>query len=410
MKRVVITGMDVITSLGVGKEQLWDKAKKGESGIDRIQSFDPSPFSTQIAGEVLEFEPSHYLENKEAKRMDRFSQFAVVTTEMAIKDADLRIEKKNQERIGVIIGSGVGGMITAIRGHEGFLEKGPRKVGPFFISSHMMNSAASYISIKTGVKGPNITISTACSSGTQAIGVAFNMIRQGHCQVVISGGVDTPVTPFILAGFCATRALSKNNNDPVMASRPFDKDRDGFVLSEGCGILILEELKHALKREAGIKAELIGYGASSDASHIVVPDADGAILSFQRALKDAGIFPDEIDYINAHGTSTSLNDRIETEAIKRVFGDYAYKIPITSIKSSIGHTIGASGAIGLVATILSMNYNLLLPTINYMTPDPACDLDYVPNRSRKKEINTALLNSLSFGGNNAALIVKKFRP
>lgn len=412
LKRVVVTGLGVISPIGVGKDIFWENLAAGKNGIARITHFDASAFSSQIAGEVKDFNPADYLEKKEARRLVRFIQFAVAASQIAAKDADLSITAENAPEIGVVIGSGIGGI--------GFLEeqvhvlrdKGPDKLSPFTVPYMITDMAAGYVSINLGAKGPNSCVVTACASGTNSIGDAFKIIQRGAASAMIAGGTEASITPLGIGSFCAARALSTRNDEPQRASRPFDKERNGFVMGEGAGIVILEDLEFAKARGAEIYAEIIGYGMSGDANHITAPapEGEGAVRAIRAALKDANISPDQIDYVNAHGTSTLLNDKYETIALKTVFGERAKKIPISSNKSMIGHLLGASGAIELIASILSITNETIPPTINYENPDPDCDLDYVPNEARKQSINIAMSNSFGFGGHNAILIVKKYQP
>jgi len=411
-RRVVITGYGVISPIGIGADDFWNSLVSGKSGISRISTFDTSQFSTQIGAEVKNFQPEKYIDKKKIRKMDRFSQLAFAAAKMAIEDAKLDMKKEDPFRVGVIVGSGIGGLSTVATEHKVLLEKGPRRVSPFMIPMLITNIAAGEIAIAHNIQGPNYSLSSACATSNHTIGDALRLIHYGDADVIIAGGSEAAVTPLGLAGFCSARSLSTRNDDPERASRPFDKERDGFVMGEGAGIVILELLEHALSRGVTIRAELIGYGATDDAYHITAPSPDGqsAARAMSNALADGGVKPEEVSYINAHGTSTSLNDKVETFAIKKVFGDYAYKIPISSSKSMIGHLLGAAGVVELIATILSMEKEMLPPTINYEFPDPECDLDYVPNKARPKKINVALSNSLGFGGHNAALVVRKYRP
>ncbi|MCK4802544.1 beta-ketoacyl-ACP synthase II [bacterium] len=411
-RRVVITGYGVISPIGIGADDFWNSLVSGKSGISRVSTFDTSQFSTQIGAEVKNFQPEKYIDKKKIRKMDRFSQLAFAAAKIAIEDAKLDMKKEDPFRVGVIVGSGIGGLSTVAAEHKVLLEKGPRRVSPFMIPMLITNIAAGEIAIAHNIKGPNYSLSSACATSNHTIGDALRLIHYGDADVIIAGGSEAAVTPLGLAGFCSARALSTRNDDPEHASRPFDKERDGFVMGEGAGIVILELLEHALSRGVTIRAELIGYGATNDAYHITAPSPDGqsAARAMSNALADGGVKPEEVDYINAHGTSTPLNDKVETFAIKKVFGDYAYKIPISSSKSMIGHLLGAAGVVELIATILSMEKEMLPPTINYEFPDPECDLDYVPNKARPKKINVALSNSLGFGGHNATLVVRKYKP
>ncbi len=410
-RRVVVTGVGMITPLGLNAESSWHNLLSGKSGIRRITQFDPSSFPSQIAGEVEGFNPEDYIEPKEIKKMDRFIHFAIAATKMAIDDAELKINEKNAERVGVIVGSGIGGLHTIEHYHSVLLEKGPRRITPFFIPMLVINLASGQISIRFGAKGPNSAVATACATGSHSIGDAFKIIQRGDADVMIAGGTEAVITPLGIGGFTAMKALSTRNNEPEKASRPFDADRDGFVIGEGAGILILESLENAIDRGVRIYAEIAGYGMTADAYHVTSPppDANGAIRCMEMALRDAGLNPSEIDYINAHGTSTKQGDEIETKAIKKVFGDHAYKMAVSSTKSMTGHLLGAAGGIEAVITVFSIYKDIVPPTINLDNPDPECDLDYVPYKSRIMEVNNALTNSFGFGGTNACLIFKKFR-
>ncbi|MGI5836367.1 MAG: beta-ketoacyl-ACP synthase II [Chloroflexota bacterium] len=412
LRRVVVTGMGVVSSLGLGAEAFWRALKEGKTNIDRITHFDPSLFPSQLAGEVRDFKASDWMDSKEARRMARFSQFAVAAARMALEDAELSIDKANSDRVGVFMGTGIGSMGVLTDEHMVLLQKGPNRVSPFFIPSMLPNMAAAQISRIFGARGYNSTTVTACAAGTQAIGEGLEVIRRGDADVMLVGGSDASICALGLAGFCACRALSTRNDDPKHASRPFDAKRDGFVPGEGAAVLVIESLEQALARGCHIYAELAGFGVTSDAYHMVAPDPEGggAARAIQAALKNAGVKPEEVDYINAHGTSTPLNDATETKAIKQVFGENAYKIPISSTKSMVGHLLGAAGAIESVATILSIRDGYIHPTINLEEPDPECDLDYVPNAGRNAEIQIALKNSFGFGGQNACLVIKKYVP
>ncbi|MBI4744518.1 MAG: beta-ketoacyl-ACP synthase II [Actinobacteria bacterium] len=410
-RRVVVTGLGVVSPIGTGKNDFWHSLINGKSGINKITRFDSADYTTQIAGEITDFNPVDFMENKDSKRMDRFAQFAVAAAKLAIEDAQLAINDSNADRTGVIVGSGIGGLSTLEEQHKVLLEKGPRKVSPFLVPMMISNLAAGYISIIFGARGPNSCIVTACASSSHAIGDAFEIIKRGAADICIAGGSEASITPLGVAGFCAARALSTRNDEPQKASRPFDAKRDGFVIAEGSGIVILEELETALKRKAHIYGEIIGYGMTGDAYHITAPapEGRGASEAMKAALKEADLKPEEVDYINAHGTSTLYNDEFETKAIKNVFGEHAYKLAVSSTKSMTGHLLGAAGGIELIACALSIENDLIPPTINYENPDPACDLDYVPNNSRKRKVNVALSNSLGFGGHNATLIIKGFK-
>ncbi|NLY76642.1 MAG: beta-ketoacyl-ACP synthase II [Tissierellia bacterium] len=411
MKRVVITGLGPVTPIGIGKEDYWNSLIAGKSGVDYITRFDTENFPTKIAAEIKNFTPENYIDKKVLRRMDRFTQYALVATHLALKDGEVTLEKEDKERIGVVLGSGIGGMETLELEHSKLLENGPRRVSPVFIPMMISNMASGQISIYYGLKGPSMVITTACASGSNAIGEAFRMIQTGGCDLIITGGSEAAITPVALAGFSSMKALSTRNHEPSKASRPFDKDRDGFVMGEGAGVIILEELEHALKRGARIYAELVGYGASSDAYHMTAPDpsADGAKRAMELALKDGDVDYHQVDYINAHGTSTYYNDKLETLAIKSLFKEQAYKLHISSTKSMTGHLLGAAGGIEVIATALAVNEGKIPPTINYEIPDEECDLNYVPNEYVEREIRYAMSNSLGFGGHNATLLLKKWR-
>jgi 3-oxoacyl-[acyl-carrier-protein] synthase II len=409
-RRVVITGIGITSPLGIGTEENWQGITEGKSGIGYITHFDASEYAVRIAGEVKGFDPLAFIDKKDLRKMDLHIQYALASTEFALKDADLSINSGNSERIGVFIGSGIGGLNFIESQHKILLQSGPRRVSPFFIPGLIVNLAAGQVSIKYGAKGPNSATCTACSSGAHAIGDSFKIIERGDADAMIAGGTEGVIAPLAVAGFSSMRALSTRNDEPEKASRPFEKDRDGFVIGEGAGILILEELEFALNRGARIYAEIVGYGMSGDAYHISAPseDGDGPIRAMNAAIKDAGIEPSEIDYINAHGTATPPGDRIETIAIKKLFGPHAKKTPVSSNKSMIGHLLGAAGGVEAGFTVLTIYHQIIPPTINYQTPDPECDLDYVPNKSRKREVTYALSNSFGFGGTNACLLLKKF--
>lgn len=410
MKRVVITGLGPVTPIGIGKEEYWDSLIAGKSGVSYITRFDTENFPTKIAAEIKNFTPEDYIDKRELRRMDRFTQYALVATFLALKDGKISLENEDKERIGVVLGSGIGGMETLEAEHLKLLEKGPRRVSPVFIPMMISNMASGQISIYYGLKGPSMVITTACASGTHAIGEAFRMIQRGICDLIITGGSEAAITPIALAGFSSMKALSTRNEEPSKASRPFDKDRDGFVMGEGAGILILEELEHAIKRGARIYAELVGYGATSDAYHMTAPDplADGAKRAMELALKDGNVDYHQVDYINAHGTSTHYNDKLETLAIKELFKEHAYKLNISSTKSMTGHLLGAAGGIEAIATTLAISEGKIPPTINYEIPDEECDLNYTPNKFVEKEIAYAMSNSLGFGGHNATILLKKW--
>ena len=409
-RRAVITGLGVIASNGISKEAFWNALKEGKSGIVKITCFDASTYSTQIAGEVHNFEPTDFMSPKSARRMDRFCQFGVAASRMALEDAQLEVDDNNGKKIAISIGSALGGLPYCESQHAIFLEKGLNRVDPLLATRLYTGEASSYMSIELGIKGPCYTFSTGCVAGTDAMGQALTLIRHNVSDVVITGGAEAPLSPLAFGAFCRIGALSERNSDPPKACRPFDKNRDGFVMSEGAGIIVLEELEHALKRDAHIYAELIGFGATSEAYHMTKPleTAEGTIESIKISLQDAGIGPDDIDYINAHGTSTPLNDKTETLAFKKVFGPRAHEIPINSTKSMTGHTIGGSGGIEAVASCLMIENQFIHPTINYETPDPECDLNYVPNKGIEANINTILSNSLGFGSRMSAIIIKKY--
>ncbi len=409
-RRVVVTGMGCITPVGIGKEKFWNSLVSGISGIDYITRFDAAEFATKIAGEVKDFNPENYIEKREVKRMDRFTQFAVAASKIAVEDAKLEIDNVNAERFGVVLGSGIGGMETLEEQSKKLFEKGPNRISPLFIPMMISNIGSGQVSIALGAKGPNQTVVTACASATNAIGEAFRIIQNSDADIMITGGTEASITPLSMAGFCSMKAMSTYNDNPQGASRPFDANRDGFVMGEGAGILVIEELDHAIKRGATIYGEIVGYGSSADAFHITspAPNGEGGARAMVNALKDAEITPEKIDYINAHGTSTPYNDEFETEAIKSVFKDHAYKLSINSTKSMTGHLLGAAGGIEAIVCIMSIGEGTLHPTINYETPDPKCDLDYVPNVAKKRNVNYALSNSLGFGGHNATIIFKKY--
>lgn len=409
-KRVVVTGMGVISPVGIGIDAFWDSLINGRSGLGPVTRFDASNLPTRVAGEVKDFDPLQYLDKKEVRRMDRFTQFALCATQMAVADAGLILDELDRERLGVVLGTGIGGTQTFEEQHQVLLDRGPSRVSPFFVPMMIANLAAGQISMMLKALGPNYTVVSACASATNAIGEAFKLLQRGDADCVVTGGTEAAVTPMSMAGFCAMKAMSTNNENPQGASRPFDQDRDGFVLSEGAGILILETLEHAQRRGARIYGEIAGYGCTADAYHITAPAPDGsrAARAMELALKDGGIQPHEVDYINAHGTSTDLNDKLETMAIKRVFGEYAYQIPVSSTKSMTGHLLGAAGAVEAIACVLAINRGIIPPTINYETPDPDCDLDYVPNQARQAQVNVALSNSFGFGGHNATIVIRSF--
>lgn len=410
-RRVVVTGLGLITACGNSVADTWAALMRSESGVDFIKKFDTEKFSVKIAAEVKDFDPLAFVEKKEARRMGSFTHFAIAASDEAVKDSGLTIDESNAEMVGTYISSGIGDFWAIEREHEKLLHQGPDRVSPFFIVSAIVNLAAGNVSIRHGAKGPNSATATACSAGAHAIGDSFRIIERGDADVMICGGAESAITPMSVAGFASMKALcSSHNDDPKHASRPFDAERDGFIIGEGSGILILEELEHAKARGAKIYAELVGYGMSGDAFHVTMPDetGSGAIRVMQRAIKDAGIEPEQIGYINAHGTSTPYNDKFETLAIKKVFGEHAYKLAVSSTKSMTGHALGAAGGIEAVISVLSLYNKTLPPTTNYEHPDPDCDLDYVPNKAREAEVDYVLSNSFGFGGTNACLIFKRF--
>lgn len=409
-KRVVVTGLGMVSPLGVGVDRNWEALLEGKSGIGPITKFDTSAFSSQIAGEVRDFDPLEFMDKKESRKMDPFIQYAIAAAAQAVDDSGINPDVFGGDRTGVYVGSGIGGIGAIEDQHEILLTKGPGRVSPFFLISSIINEASGQISIRYRAKGPNSATATACATGTHAIGDSFRIISRGEADIMLAGGAEAPITPLGLAGFCAMRALSLRNDEPQKASRPFDARRDGFVMGEGAGIVVLEELGAALDRGARIYAEIVGYGMSGDAYHVSAPclDGEGAYQAMKRALEDARIFPDEVDHINAHGTSTPYNDKIETVAIKRLFGEHARKIGITSTKSMTGHLLGAAGGIEAAASVLCLKEQIMPPTINYEFPDPECDLDYVPNQARSMSINYVLSNSFGFGGTNGTLLFKRF--
>jgi len=409
-RRVVVTGVGLVIPTGIGVETAWKNACDGRSGIGLLTRFDTNGFETKIAAEVKNFNPELYIDKKEIKKMDLFIHYAIGATKEALEDARLVITPENSEQIGVTVGTGLGGLPSIERYHKVLLERGPGRITPFFIPMLIANLASGQIAILFGPKGPNTCVVTACATGAHCIGDAFRAIVYGDAEAMIAGGTEANITPLTVGGFNAMKALSTRNDEPEKACRPFEKNRDGFVVAEGSGIVILEELQFALKRNAKIYAELIGYGYTGDAYHITAPspDGDGAVRCMRMAIKDAGLKPEDVDHINAHGTSTPLNDLTETIAIKRVFGDYAKKIPISATKSMTGHLLGAAGSTEAIFTVLAIRDGIMPPTLNYEEPDPQCDLDYVPNVSRRKSLRIAMSNAFGFGGTNATLIFKKF--
>ncbi|MCL4427408.1 MAG: beta-ketoacyl-ACP synthase II [Deltaproteobacteria bacterium] len=409
-RRVVITGYSMITALGNDAETSWNRMVKGESGVGPITRFDTEGYSTKIAGEVKGFDPEKFIEKKEIKKMDQFIHYALACSKMALDMSGLKITNANAHRVGVWIGAGIGGLVTIEKYHTMLLEGGPKKISPFFIPMLLINLAPGQVSIMTGAKGPNASTVSACSTGTNSIGDAYKIIARGDADAMIAGGAESTVSPLCISGFNAMKALSTRNDEPTKASRPFEKNRDGFVVSEGSGIVILEEMNEAIKRGAKIYAEIVGYGVSSDAYHLSTPDpeATGAYYSMKNAIEDGGLTPADVDYVNAHGTSTYYNDLNETKAIKQLFGENAKKLKISSIKSMIGHALGAAGGIEAVATVLTVDSGIMPPTINLEESDPECDLDYVPNTAQKADIKYAISNSFGFGGTNATLVFKKW--
>jgi beta-ketoacyl-acyl-carrier-protein synthase II len=409
-KRVVVTGMGTVSPLGNDVKTTWENAKNGVSGIGPLTRVQIEGLPAKVAAELKDFNPENYMDKKEARRMDRFTQYAIAASFMAVKDANLTINEDNAERVGVWLGSGIGGMETHEEQHKIFLEKGYRRVSPFYVPMMIPDMAAGQVSIAIGAKGINTCTVTACATGTNSIGDAFKVIQRGDADVMVTGGTEAPLTSMSFAGFVSARAVSLNP-DPKTASRPFDKNRDGFVMGEGAGVLVLEELEHALARGANIYAEIVGYGATGDAYHITAPapGGEGGARAMRQAIADAGLNPSDVDYINAHGTSTDYNDKFETAAIKEVLGDHAYKVAISSTKSMTGHLLGAAGGVEAIFSVLAIKEGIIPPTINYETPDPDCDLDYVPNKARQQEVNVALSNSLGFGGHNATILFKKYQ-
>ncbi len=406
---MVVTGLGVVSPVGSGVDKFWNAMMEGRSGVGRISAWDPTGLDTEIAAEVRDFDPTAFMDKKDARRNDRFVQFAYAAARMALEESRLNITPQNAPRIGVLIGSGIGGAITWEEQYTTLLTRGPDRVSPFFIPNVIMNMASGVVSILTGAKGPNSSVVTACATGGNAIGDATRLIQRGDADAMIAGGTEAAITKLSVAGFCAMRAMSTRNDEPERASRPFDATRDGFVMGEGAGVVILEALEHAERRGAHIYGELVGYGMSGDAYHITQPDpeADGATRAIRNALADAGMPAEEVDYINAHGTSTPYNDRTETLAIKKVFGDHARRVAVSSTKSMMGHLLGAAGGVEFIACVLAIERGAIPPTINYQHPDPECDLDYVPNRPREVRTDTAMSNAFGFGGHNAILIVRR---
>src|SRR6266513_3260587 len=419
-RRVVVTGLGALTPVGNTAEELWSALKQARSGVGPITKFDATTknvqgefeYATRIAGEVKNFDPLQYVDKKEARRLDPFLQYAMACGVMAVDDAGLDTSKVDGTRFGVLIGSGIGGIQTLLSTHDTLREKGPDRVSPFFIPMMIVNMASGLVSMRFGAKGPNSAVVTACATGNHAIGDAFRIIQRDEADVMIAGGAEAIIIPLTIAGFCAMKAMSTRNDEPTKASRPFDAGRDGFVCGEGGGVLVLESLEHAVRRDARIYAELVGYGMTGDAHHMTAPDpeGDGAARAMAAALRDAGLSGPEVGYINAHGTSTQYNDKFETLAIKRVFGDHARRLAVSSTKSMTGHLLGAAGGVEAIATGLVLHHGVLPPTINYETPDPDCDLDYVPNQARKQDVEFALSNAFGFGGTNATVAFRKYRP
>lgn len=410
MVRAVVTGMGVVAPNGIGIESFWRSITGGVSGVGPITRFDASRHDARIAGEVKGFDPLQWLEKKDVRKMDLFIQYAVAAAQMAYDDSGLKVTDENRERVGIVVGTGMGGLPNLEEVHKIMLEKGPGRISAFFIPSIITNLASGQISMRFGMKGPNSCVCTACATGNHAIGDSLRIIQRGEADVMLAGGSEAVITPLTIGGFCAMKALSTRNDEPTRASRPFDKDRDGFVMSEGAGLMVLESLTHAKRRGAKIYAEIVGYGMSADAYHITLPapEGEGAARSMRLALKDAGVAPSQVDYINAHGTSTPAGDVNETLAIKAVFNEHARKLAVSSTKSMTGHLLGAAGGVESVITVLALYHGILPPTINYEMPDPECDLDYVPNVARHAEVRHALTNSFGFGGTNATLVLKKF--
>lgn len=409
-RRVVVTGLGIVSPLGIGLEENWDAVSNGRSGIGPITRFDPKDVNAKIAGEVKNFNPEDYIEKKEIKKMDTFLHYSLAAGIMAVEDSGLVINDENAERVGVLVGSGLGGLETIEKYHSIMLEKGPKKISPFFIPMLIVNLAPGHISMHFGCKGPNTSIVTACATGNHSIGEAFKTIQRGDADAMIAGGVESTITPLAVGGFCAMKALSTRNDEPERASRPFEKDRIGFIMAEGAGIVVLEEMGSAVKRGARIYGELTGFGCNADAHHITAPSpgGEGAARCMNLALKDSGINPEDIDYVNAHGTSTYMNDLCETQGMKSVFKENAKKLWVSSTKSMTGHMLGAAGGVEAVFSLLTIKNGVVPPTINYETPDPECDLDYVPNTAREKQVGKVMSNSFGFGGTNATLIFQKF--
>jgi len=409
-RRVVVTGLGTLSPVGNTVDEFWSSLVQGRSGVGMITKFDTTGYPTRIAGEVKNFDPLNFVDKKDARRLDPYLQFAVASSVLAVQDAALDTDKIDGTRFGVLIGSGIGGISTLLESHRNLLEKGPDRVSPFFIPMLIANMASGLVSIRFGAKGPNSAVVTACATGNHAIGDSFKIIQRADADVMIAGGSEAIIIPLTIAGFCSMKAMSTRNDEPTKAMRPFDANRDGFVAGEGAGIVVLESLEHALARDARIYAEIIGYGMTGDAHHMTAPDpeGDGAARAMAAALRDAGLDASDVGYINAHGTSTIYNDKFETIAIKRVFGDHARRLAVSSTKSMTGHLLGAAGGIEAIATVLALHHGVLPPTINYETPDPDCDLDYIPNQARKQDVEVALSNAFGFGGTNATLAFRAY--
>ncbi|PYN37219.1 MAG: beta-ketoacyl-[acyl-carrier-protein] synthase II [Candidatus Rokuibacteriota bacterium] len=411
MRRVVVTGLGTLSPVGNTADEFWSSLVQGRSGVGMITKFDTAGYPTRIAGEVRNFDPLDFVDKKEARRLDPYLQYAVASSVLAVQDAALDTDKIDGSRFGVLIGSGIGGISTLLESHRNLIEKGPDRVSPFFIPMLIANMASGLVSIRFGAKGPNSAVVTACATGNHAIGDSFKIIQRADADVMIAGGSEAIIIPLTIAGFCSMKAMSTRNDEPAKAMRPFDATRDGFVCGEGAGIVVLESLEHALARDARIYAEIVGYGMTGDAHHMTAPDPEGsgAARAMTAAVRDAGLDVSAIGYINAHGTSTPYNDKFETLAIKRVFGDHARRLAVSSTKSMTGHLLGAAGGIEAIATVLALHHGVLPPTINYETPDPDCDLDYVPNQARKQDVEVALSNAFGFGGTNATLAFRAYR-
>jgi 3-oxoacyl-[acyl-carrier-protein] synthase II len=411
-RRVVITGLGAVTPVGNTAEEFWTALTQGKSGVGPITRFDTAGFPTRIAGEVKGFDALKYVDKKDDRKLDLYLKYAIACAAMAVEDAGLDPAKEDGDRFGVLVGSGIGGISTLLESHKVLLDKGPDRVSPFFIPMLIINMASGLISMRFGARGPNSSVVTACATGNHAIGDATRVIQRGDADVMIAGGAEAIIIPLTIAGFCQMKAMSTRNDEPAKASRPFDAERDGFVCGEGGGLVVLESLEHAVRRDARIYAEVVGYGMTGDAHHMTAPDpeGDGAARAMAAALRDAGVEPTAVGYINAHGTSTPYNDKFETLAIKRVFGEHAKRLPVSSTKSMTGHLLGAAGGIEAIATTLAIHHGVLPPTINYEKPDPECDLDYVPNQARKQDVEVALSNAFGFGGTNATLAFRKYRP